>query len=200
MTMKHTLFIIAALLLLSSLTALPNISDSYTQEDKGNFATALDIMVELRDAEPTEPFYQVRVAWLQYLLGRYDDAIASYRKSIALQDNLDAWLGIINCQLALGKYLEAMAGVDEQLKIHRQNPTLMSKGAYAAYMKKDYAKAAAYYQTLISFYPWDMESRGYLVNNLFLSAQDAEGIRHLNLLKKYYPRSAMVELWSHKLQ
>ena len=198
--MKNTLLIMAVLLLVGSLTALPNISDSYTQEDKGNFATALDIMIELRDADPAEPFYQVRVAWLQYLLGRYDDAIASYRKAIALQDNLDAWLGIINCQLALGKYNEAMAGVDEQLKIHRQNPTLMSKGAYAAYMKKDYARAAAYYQTLISIYPWDMESRGYLVNNLFLSAQDTEGIRQLNLLKKYYPRSAMLELWSHKLK
>jgi len=200
--MNSKLFILAVLLLLlSNLAALlPNITDSYLQEEKGNFASALDIMLELQSAEPAEPFYQVRVAWLQYLLGRYDEAILTYRKAIALQDNLDAHLGIVNCQLALGKYQEAMAIADELLKVHAQNPTLMSKAAYAAYMKKDYALAASYYQKLIAIYPWDMESRGYLVNNLFLAGQEEEGKRQLVLLKKYYPQSAIVTQYSAKLK
>jgi tetratricopeptide (TPR) repeat protein len=200
--MKIKLAVIAILLLLLvKLPALlPNITDSYLQEEKGNFNTALDIMLELQSAEPNEPFYQVRVAWLQYLLGRYEDAILTYRKAIKLQDNLDAQLGIVNCQLALGKYQEAIGLVDELLKEHAQNPTLMSKGAYAAYMKKDYARAVSYYQMLIGIYPWDMESRGYLVNNLFLSGQEEEGKRQLSLLKKYYPQSAIINLYSSKLK
>lgn len=180
--------------------ALPNIEDSYSQEDRGNYASALDIMLELQAADTKEPFYQVRVAWLQYLLGRYDDAIASYRKALGIMENLDARTGVINCHLALGRYNDAIAEVDEQLKTHRQNPTLLSKGAYAAYLKKDYAKAVEYYQTMIAIYPWDMESRGYLVNNLFLAGQIEEGRRQLILLKKYYPQSAIVKQYKDKLK
>lgn len=157
-------------------------------------------MVELRNAETTEPFYQVRVAWLQYLLGRYDDSIASYRKAIALKDNLDARLGIVNCQLAQGKYAEAMLDIDELLPAHPQNTTLLAKGAYAAYMRKEYSRAVIYYQNLLAIAPWDMENRGYLVNNLFLSGQEEEGKRQLALLRKYYPQSAMLTLYKDMLK
>lgn len=199
--MKTNLFIVLVLMLAAgALRALPNIEDSYNQENKGYYASALDVMLELQAADAKEPFYQVRIAWLQYLLGRYEEAIASYRKALALLENLDARTGIINCLLALGRYPEAIAEVDEQLKTHRQNPTLISKGAYAAYMKKDYARAVTYYQTMIAIYPWDFESRGYLVNNLFLAGQNEEGQRQLLLLKKYYPQSAIVEQYKDKLK
>ena len=199
--MKTKLFIVLVLMLAAgALRALPNIEDSYNQENKGYYASALDVMMELQAADAKEPFYQVRIAWLQYLLGRYEEAIATYRKALGLMENLDARTGIINCLLSLGRYNEAIAEVDEQLKTHRQNPTLISKGAYAAYMKKDYARAVTYYQTMIAIYPWDFESRGYLVNNLFLAGQNEEGLRQLLLLKKYYPQSAIVEQYKDKLK
>lgn len=177
-----------------------NISDSYSAEARYDFGTALLIMQDLIKTEPSEPFYQVRIAWLQYLSGQYADAIVSYQKAIALLDNLDAHLGIINCQLALGNYPEAMKLADIQIAIHKQNPTLYSKAAYAAYMQKDYAKAATYYNTMIAIYPWDMESRGYLVNNLYLAGNIQEATAQFVLLKKYYPKSPIIEQYKDILK
>jgi tetratricopeptide (TPR) repeat protein len=192
-----------ALALLScslAFAASADISESYSAEARYDFGTALRIMQELVVAEPNEPFYQVRLAWLQYLSGQYRDAIASYQKSITLLDNLDAHIGIINSQLALGNYTEAIRLTDIQLAVHKQNPTLYTKAAYAAYMMKDYAKAAAYYKSAIAIYPWDMESRGYLVNNLYLAGNIKEAKDQYTLLKKYYPKSAIVEQYKDILK
>jgi len=183
-----------------SLPGLADITESYTAEARYDFGTALRVMQELAAAEPTEPFYQVRLAWLQYLSGQYKDAIATYQKSIALLDNLDAHIGIINSQLALGNYSEAIRLADVQLAVHKQNPTLYSKAAYAAWMMKDYAKAVAYYQSAIAIYPWDMEARGYLVNNLYLAGNHKEAKEQFLLLKKYYPKSPIIEQYKDILK
>lgn len=177
-----------------------DISDSYAQEENGNYASALQIMQELQKSDAAEPFYQMRIAWLQYLLGRYEDAISSYRRALSIKEHYDAHMGVINCQLALGRYQELISEVAELLKNRPQDQALMAKAAYAAYLKKDYATAASYYRMIISLYPWDMESRGYLVNNLFLAGLDAEGIQQYALLKKYYPRSSILALWAHKIK
>lgn len=195
--------ILLALALLSCSLAFAgtaDITESYTAEARYDFGTALRIMQDLTAAEPSEPFYQVRLAWLQYLSGQYKDAIATYQKSIALLDNLDAHIGIINSQLALGNYSEAMRLTDIQLAVHKQNPTLYSKAAYAAFMMKDYTRAATYYKSAIAIYPWDMETRGYLVNNLYLAGNLKEAKDQYDTLRKYYPKSSIVEQYKDILK
>lgn len=190
---KSIIITILSLILGSILIAqTPSIYDSYNHESRANFQSALDIMQELAAKEPTDPFYKVRIAWLQYLLGRYQEAIGSYRAAIALQDHLDAHTGIINCLLALGQYPEAIAAADSLLLVHEQNPTLIGKAAYAAYLSKNYGLAADYYQRAISIYPWDMESRGYLVNNLYLAGKIPEAKLQYQSLLKYYPQSTII--------
>jgi tetratricopeptide (TPR) repeat protein len=85
------------------------------------------------------------------------------------------------------------------MEIPKQNPTLISKAAYAAYMLKDYALAAAYYAKAEALYPWDMENRGYLVNNLYLAGKTAEARKQYQLLKKYYPQSQIVSMYKDLL-
>ncbi|HRY83856.1 MAG TPA: tetratricopeptide repeat protein [Candidatus Cloacimonadota bacterium] len=192
--MPKILITVIGLMLIGSFlfAQAPNISDSYVQESRANFQSALDVMLELSSKDPADSFYKVRIAWLQYLMGKYQEAILTYRAAIALQDNLDAQTGIINCLLALGQYSEAITAVDAQLIVHKQNPTLMSKAAYAAYMSKNYALAASYYQRMLSIYPWDMESRGYLVNNLYLAGNVEEARLQYQSLLKYYPQSTII--------
>ncbi len=189
------LCVMIALLTLAIFAEERTINDSYNFEARSDFQNALTVMNELAAKDPTDAFYRVRIGWLQYLSGNYNDAILSYQQSIRLQDSVDAHTGIINCYLALGNYTDALKVADAQLLVHKQNPTLYSKAAYAAYQKKDYALTASYYARELEYYPWDMEVRGYLVNNLYLSGQTVEAKKQYQLLKKYSPTSSIITLY-----
>lgn len=175
-------------------------AESYLQESTGNYELALQSMQKLKVKEPSDAFYQVRIAWLEYLLGRYDASLASYQAALQLKEHLDAQIGVINCLLALGQYPELLSKVDTLLVVHPENQILMVKGAYAAYLAKDYRKAAEYYRKITDISPWDMESRGYLVNNLFLAGEESEALMQLRLLMKYYPHSSIIELYKDRLK
>ena len=199
--MKHTI-IITCLLLMATLLfaqAKSTISDSYNAETAKNYSRALQIMEEISAKDPNDAFYTLRIAWLQYLLGKYNDAIKNYTKSNELSPSLDAQTGILNCQLALGKWNEAKALADQILKSHPQNVVIMGKAAYAAYMKQDYRATADYYLGILKITPWDMESLGYLVNNLYLAKDTDNAKKHFARLKKYYPDSPMVKEYNKLL-
>ena len=172
------------------------ITDSYNAEIARNYTRALQIMDELRTDDPEDEFYLLRTAWLQYLLGNYKEAEKNYNKSNQIFRNLDAQTGILNCYLALGKWSDAKTLADQILKSYPQNTLIMSKAAYAAYMQQNYRATADYYLEIIKLAPWDMESRGYLVNNLYLSKDTENARKHYNILKKYSPDSPMVKEYS----
>ncbi len=176
-----------------------SITDSYNAETAKNYTRALQIMEELIKTDPDDSFYLLRIAWLQYLLGRYNEAIKNYQKSNSILINLDAQTGILNCQLALGKWDEARALADQILKSHPQNPVILSKAAYAAFMKQEYRAVADYYLSLLKITPWDMEARGYLLNNLYLAKDIEAAKKQYQLLKKYYPESSMVKEYAKLL-
>lgn len=168
------------------------IIDSYNAETAGNYYRALEIMDSVSKSDPQDEFYLLRSAWLKYQIGLYPDAIQLYTASNKKLPSLDAQVGILNCQLALGKWNEALAMATGILKTYPQNTTVMSKAAYAHYMKQEYRNAADYYERIIKISPWDMEVRGYLVNNLYLSKDVTEAKKHYLVLKKYYPLSSIV--------
>lgn len=198
--MRKWLIIILIILWGNIYAQSAEMAESYLQESKGNYELALQSMQKLKVKEPSDAFYQVRIAWLEYLLGRYDASLASYQAALQLKEHLDAQIGVINCLLALGRYSELLGKVDILLVVHPENQILMAKGAYAAYLAKDYRKAAEYYRKITDISPWDMESRGYLVNNLFLAGEESEALMQLRLLMKYYPHSSIIELYKDRLK
>jgi tetratricopeptide (TPR) repeat protein len=170
----------------------PSITDSYNAEAAKNYSRALEIMRSLISTNGEDEFYLLRVAWLEYLMGNYNASIINYQNSNKKFASLDAQVGILNCQLALAKWNDAKALADEILKQYPQNTTVMAKAAYATYMKQDYRSTADYYLSIIKITPWDMEARGYLVNNLYL-AKDIENARkHYQKLQRYYPESSII--------
>jgi tetratricopeptide (TPR) repeat protein len=134
----------------------------------------------------------MRIAWLQYLLGSYPEAMNHYQTALAKLDHLDAHLGIINCQLALGQWDAALTKTEQLLPSHSDSSTLLGKAAYAAYMKKDYSRAAELYRNIVSLYPWDLDNRAYLVNNLYLSGAVNLAKQQYAILRKYAPLSQTV--------
>jgi tetratricopeptide (TPR) repeat protein len=190
------LFLLASMMLAQGKST---ITDSYNAETAKNYTRALQIMEEIAATDTTDEFFPLRIGWLQYLLGRYSDAIISYTKSNNIAHSLDAQTGIVNCQLALGKWDNARDLADQILKSYPQNAVILGKAAYAAYMKQDYRGAADYYLAILKTSSYDMEIRGYLVNNLYL-AKDVENARkHYQKLKKYYPDSPIVKEYAKVL-
>jgi tetratricopeptide (TPR) repeat protein len=174
----------------------PSITDSYNAEAAKNYSRALEIMRSLISTNGEDEFYLLRVAWLEYLMGNYNASIINYQNSNKKFASLDAQVGILNCQLALAKWNDAKTLADEILKQYPQNTTVMAKAAYATYMKQDYRSTADYYLSIIKITPWDMEARGYLVNNLYL-AKDIENARkHYQKLQRYYPESSIIKEYS----
>ena len=135
--------ILLTLLILVSVNFIlaTSIQQSYLAEASGDYARALTHMQKLVREEPNEVYYTMRSAWLYYLLGSYQEALELYQMSLAKLDHLDAHLGIINCQLALGQWDQALAASQRILPQHSQNTLLLSKGAYAAFMNKEIGRA-----------------------------------------------------------
>ncbi len=200
-SMKNIVLLLALCLSIGVMLAQgkSSITDSYNAETAKNYTRALQIMEEIAATDQSDEFYQLRIGWLQYMLGRYDDAIKSYSKSNTLAHSLDAQTGIVNCQLALGRWDDARALADQILKSYPLNPIILGKAAYAAYMKQDYSAAAGYYTQIMKITPWDMEIRGYLVNNLYLSKDMDNAKKHYQKLKKYYPDSPIVKEYAKTL-
>lgn len=169
-----------------------SIQQSYFAESNGDYTQAITHMQKLLRDDPDEVFYSMRTAWLYYLLGSYPQALELYQKSLLKQDHLDAHLGVINCQLALGEWDQALRAAQKLLPEHSQNTILLSKAAYAAYMQKAYPTAADYFGLIVAISPWDMENRGYWVNNLYLSGNLLEAKKQYLILKKYHPDSQIV--------
>jgi tetratricopeptide (TPR) repeat protein len=187
-------YILLTLLILCSLNFVlgRSIQSSYLAEANGDYSGAITHMQKLVREDPDEVFYTMRTAWLYYLLGSYEQALNLYQQSLERLDHLDADLGIINCQLALGQWDQALAYSQKLLPEHSQNTILLSKAAYAAYMQKEYPTAADYFGYIVAISPWDMENRGFWVNNLYLSGQLPEAKKQYRILKKYYPESPIV--------
>ncbi|HOH97086.1 MAG TPA: tetratricopeptide repeat protein [Candidatus Cloacimonadota bacterium] len=192
---KFSLILVAIITIWVALGAQvkPTITDSYNAESARNYSRALEIMQSLSGNNGQDEFYILRIAWLQYLMGNYNEALKDYQKSNSIFPTQDAQIGILNCLLAMSKWTDALAYADVILKQYPQNTTVMSKAAYAAYMKQDYKTTADYYLAIINITPWDMEARGYLVNNLYLSKDVTNAKKHYQKLVKYYPDSPIVK-------
>ena len=186
------------LVMILAITALAaqhkfSITDSYNAETAKNYTRSLEIMNALAATDSNDEFYQLRIGWLNYLNGKYPEALKSYQNSNRLGSSLDAQIGILNCQLALGKWNDSLEQANNILKIYPQSTIVLVKAAYAAYMKQEYKMASDYYIRYIKVSPWDMDVRGYLVNNLYLAKETVEAKKHYQKLKKYAPESPIVK-------
>jgi len=192
--MIRKVIILAILLAVTGLFAQisVDIRDSYNAETIGDYSRALEVMKKLAASDASDAFYQLRLGWLYYLLQDYDAGFTHYQRSHSNAANLDAQIGMLNCQLALGKWNDAITTANTILNQYSQNTAVMTKAAYAAFMKQDYRGAADYYQRVIRINQWDMEILGYLVANLYLSGQTAEAKKYYQKLKKYNPASTII--------
>ena len=138
-------------------------STSVELETKGKYQDALDALLKVTDQRKSSYMYHLRKGWLLYLLGKYDDSIAAYKKAIAKDSgSLEAKLGIIPPQLAARKWVDAERAALEVLKLDPRNYLGLSRLAYAYYNLTRFSDAAKAYKKVLDLYPGDVDMRsGY---------------------------------------
>lgn len=103
----------------------------------------------------------LRKGWLLYLLGRYDDAVASYQVAITADATaVEPRLGQTLPLMALRRWAEAEKALRWVLDKEPGNYTARSRLGYVLYSGGRHAEAV--YSALVAAYPSDLEMRAGL--------------------------------------
>ena len=88
------------------------------------------------------PFVQMRLGWLHYLDGDYEEGAVAYRKSVAAAPAaVTPRLGLLNCYLALNRIDESLETANAILKIDPLNYRAHKTLGDLYYVREDYTRA-----------------------------------------------------------
>ncbi|MEA2080934.1 MAG: tetratricopeptide repeat protein [Pseudomonadota bacterium] len=83
-------------------------ADSYYLESQGKYDAAAKVLQSELAKRPADEFVVLRVAWLKYLAGNYNQAASDYQHALNLNpSSLDARLGLILPMLVQKRWREA---------------------------------------------------------------------------------------------
>jgi tetratricopeptide (TPR) repeat protein len=92
--------------------------ESYRHEATGQFTLALKALQPVLSKYPRHEFALLRTGWLNYLLGKHNDAVESYKQALAVNSkSLDARLGMTLPLLAQQRWREAAYHARQVLEI-----------------------------------------------------------------------------------
>lgn len=102
--------------------------------------------------------HNLRLGWLQYQAGKYNESLGYYQKSVNLQPNsIEAKLGIVyplSAQLNWDAVLKEYSSI---LKLNPQNKLINYRTGLIYYNTKKYTEAQKYFDTLLELYPFDYD-------------------------------------------
>ncbi|PKP53681.1 MAG: hypothetical protein CVT92_02870 [Bacteroidetes bacterium HGW-Bacteroidetes-1] len=131
--------------------------DSYAAEIKGEHSTAIQLMTGIYKADSYE--INIRLGWLNYVSGKFSDALPYYQKSIELMPvSIEARLGYVNPAAALGNWAQVEKQYQEILKIDPMNTTANYRMGLITYGREDYASALKYFSKVLNLYPFDYDT------------------------------------------
>ena len=166
MKTQTTLFakgvLIAFLALSPILTSaqIDSLQDAFTQsyyyEKVGNYPSAIASIKKVHKESSYET--NLRLGWLTYNAGFYQESMAYYQKAIALMPAaIEARLGFVYPAAAFGNMTQVMEQYGKILEIDQKNTTANYKLGYIYYEKKDFQSASKYFEQLVNLYPFDYD-------------------------------------------
>ena len=91
---------------------------NYEGEAEGNFDAAIRALEPIVEANPNHEFAALRMGWLEYLRGDYNESARSYHHALDLNESsLEARLGLLLPLLAQQRWREAAAEAQRVLEI-----------------------------------------------------------------------------------
>lgn len=134
--------------------------ESYALEAAYNYDRALRQLDGIPAEGADAYLLPLRRGWLLYLLGRYDESVAAYRRAIAADPSaVEASLGLTLPLMALRRWGEAEQAARTVLAAAPGNYLAQSRLAYSLYSSGQHAAAQAAYQLLVYQYPGDVDMR-----------------------------------------
>ena len=131
-------------------------SKSYVLESQGNYKLAADqIKAEYQDNSYVS---NLRLGWLNYMGGNFNESIAFYQKSINLMPYADeAKFGYIFPLSALGRWDEVITLYDEILKNSPHNTKALYYLGTIYYNRGQIDKSIKLFEQIVDLYPFDYD-------------------------------------------
>ncbi|NPA33848.1 MAG: tetratricopeptide repeat protein [Chlorobi bacterium] len=130
---------------------------SYEAEKEGNYSQAIKYLQEVYD-ENSYPI-NLRLGWLSYMLGQFQQSIAYYNKAISLMPySIEAKFGIIYPLYALGRIDEVIKQYKEILKIDPNNYRALYYLGSIYFNQGKYLEAYDLFKKLVNLYPFDYDA------------------------------------------
>lgn len=130
---------------------------SYKLEKASKYVEAINVIKGVYDESSYEA--NLRLGWLNYLIGQQSASISYYDKAIKLNPfSLEAKFGYIMPASALGNWESVKDQYLEILKIDPQNTKANYYVGMIFYNKKDYTQAYNHFEKCVNLYPFDYDS------------------------------------------
>ncbi|RED50570.1 tetratricopeptide repeat protein [Seonamhaeicola aphaedonensis] len=129
---------------------------SYTLEGNGDFQLAINELKTVYQEDTYE--INLRLGWLNYMAGSFNESIAFYQKSMELMPYADEpKFGYIFPLTALGRWDEVIAVYNQILENSPHNTKAMYYLGTIYYNRLQYDKAITYFKQIVDLYPFDYD-------------------------------------------
>jgi len=140
--------------------------ESYQAEFKGDWDKAI---VPIRKIYKEDNYERnLRLGWLTYSQGKYDQAMEYYQKAANHKKySVEARSGFANAATAAKQYDKAYIKYEEILKIDPYNSIANYLVGVHYYYVKKYDTAAKYFELVVNMYPFDYDANHMLAWSYF---------------------------------
>jgi tetratricopeptide (TPR) repeat protein len=130
---------------------------SYDLEKQGEYKKAAEVLKEVYSDNSYE--INLRIGWLMYNAGLFDESAAHYQKALNLKPlSEEAKFGLVYPKAAQGKWTEVINLYQKILENHPQNTVANFRLGLIYYGQKNYQKADEYFNKVLNLYPFDYDS------------------------------------------
>ncbi len=167
-------------------------SKSYELEAQGDFKLAANEIKVLYEEESYE--MNLRLGWLNYMAGNFNESIAFYKKAMELMPYADETkFGYIFPLTALGSWDEVIGVYNVILENSPHNTKAMYYLGTIYYNRSQFDKAISHFKQIVDLYPFDYDGLlMYAWTNLKLgNKKEAKDLFQKVLLNKPNDTSAM---------
>jgi tetratricopeptide (TPR) repeat protein len=130
---------------------------SYSYESNRNYTKAIEVLLSVWDEESYET--TLRLGWLTYKAGRYNESVNYYSKAITLRPySVEARLGYVQPASAMGNWDQVLSRYNEIIRIDAGNYTARYNAGLIFYNRKDYQSAFKHFEVIVNMYPFDYDA------------------------------------------
>lgn len=131
---------------------------SYRAEAQNRPDEAFEAMEAIRTRAKDSYFVNVRLGWVAYLAGRFEESAQAYRRAAKAQPKaIEAKLGLTLPLLGQKKWAELESACRAVLRLDPKNNLARARLAHALYSRGNYPDSATTYRGLMNDYPGELD-------------------------------------------